>query len=114
VWGMTGLSQVREHLFVRTYFLDAYYRLVRDYEPIDCQLKLKDGIETYIRVVNLNRQQKTVIIANFLEDYAAFLEVAGITQLIEKMIARYDAIKTIYLPRKNLKGFKLIYGIWEL
>ena len=111
---MKRLNKLREHLSVRTYFLDAYYRLVRKCEPVEYQLQPDDGIKTYIRVVSFHKKQRTVYITNFLEDFAYYLKRSRLEDLAKKLTARYDAVKKIYLPKHKCAGYLLVYDIWEL
>ena len=111
---MNRLNELREHLSIRTYFLDAYYRLVRECKPAEYQLHTDDGIKTYIRVVSFHKKQRTVYITNFLEDFEDYLKRSRLESLVQKLTDRYDTIKNIYLPKYKLAGYLLVYDIWEL
>ncbi len=112
--GKFELMDLKERLSIRTYFLDAYYRLVEHCEGVDYQIIIDDGIKTYVRVMTADPGQKIVYITNYLEDYSEFLEEAGVSILIDKMSTRYNIVKNDFLKSYNISDYSLIYDIWEL
>src|SRR5208282_627186 len=94
-------QNIRERLSIRTYFLDAFYRLVQLCKPVDYQVIINDGIETYIRVMTANHNEKKIYVTNYMEDYNEFMKESGISLLIEKMKGRYDVLKNIIMPYYN-------------
>ena len=108
------LLELKERLSTRTYFLDAYYRLVEQCEGVDYQIIINDGIKTYVRVMAADPVQKKVYITNYLEDYSEFLEEAGISILIDKMSTRYNIVRNELLNKYHISDHSLIYDIWEL
>jgi hypothetical protein len=108
------LLDLKERLSVRTYFLDAYYRLVEKCEGVDYQIIIDDGIKTYVRVMSADPVKKVAYITNYLEDYREFLSQAGITRLVDKLSSRYRYVQKELLKKYKISDYTLVYDVWEL
>lgn len=108
------LLDLKERLSTRTYFLDAFYRLVEKCEGVDYQIIIRDGIKTYIRVMTADPEKKIVYITNYLEDYREFLQEAGISTLVEKLSTRYSYVQKELLKKYKIPDYTLVYDVWEL